>query len=101
MDYRKTELTQFAKNCARALNQMINCICLSEEISISTMGYELKNKNNSELLLEISKRFAKYSNDRIGFDVDIAEVQDFQTIINFIIDCCEENDWFREKSNEN
>lgn len=97
MEYRKTELTRFAKECAWGANQMINGICMAEEIAKSDVGRVLSNEfdpRHNELLLEISKRFSKYAKDQQSFDTDIGEVQDFQHIISLIVACCDENGWF-------
>lgn len=73
---------------------MIDAICMAEEISNSEFSDVFKAGIDEKLLIEISKRFAKYTNDRNVFDTDIEEVQNFQNIICQIIDCCEENNWF-------
>ena len=36
----------------------------------------------------------KYAKDTMSFDVENGTVQDFQNLIEKIIECCEENDWF-------
>lgn len=76
---------------------MLNGICVAEEISKSDIGRELINDDEIELLLEISKRFAKYAKDQMGFDVSNGDVENFQNIIEKIIECCEENDWFENE----
>ena len=53
---------------------------------------------NDELLLEVAKRFAKVAKDEMAFNVESGEVQDFQNLIERIIECCDENDWFMENS---
>lgn len=97
MEYRKSVLTQFAKDCCCGTNQMLNAICIAEEISKSDIGRDLANIYDNELLLEVSKRFAKYAKDTASFDADIGEVQTFQKIIELIIECCEENNWFKNE----
>lgn len=94
MKYKKSELTRFAKTCSWGANQMLNGVCTAEEISHSDIGQDLINDDGKELLLEISKRFAKYAKDQMGFDLENGEVQNFQNIIKKIVECCEENDWF-------
>lgn len=94
MDYKKSELTKFAKDCAWGANQMLNGICTAEDITKDEIGRTLLNHKDEELLLEISKRYAKYAKDYSFFDVDNAEVQEFQSIISDIVICCEENNWF-------
>ena len=94
MKHKKSEISRFAKTCAYGAHQMLNAVCSAEEISKSQIGRELINNCDDELWLEVSKMFAKYANDQMCFDVDTGEVQDFQNIIEKIIDCCEENDWF-------
>lgn len=97
MDYKRSQLTYFAKDCAYGLKRMIDGICMAEEIVHSDIGVAFKNELDEKLLLEISKRFAKYTNDTMTFDVEVGEVQDFQSIICKIVDCCEENNWFIEQ----
>ena len=70
-------------------------VCISEEIAHSKIGKMLKEENR-DVLLEVSKRFAKYATEEMEFDIEIGETQDTQNIINDIINCCEENNWFRE-----
>lgn len=94
MEFKKSQLTKFAKDCSYGLSRMIDAICMAEEIIHSDIGMSFKNGIEEELLIEISKRFAKYTNDTMQFDADTGDVQDFQTIICKIIDCCEENNWF-------
>ena len=96
MKYKRSDLTQFSKNCAYGANQMLNGSCVAEEISKSDIGLRLVNTDNEGLLLEISKRFAKYTKDQMDFDVGNGEVQNFQNIISKIVYCCEEHDWFEE-----
>ena len=92
MKYKKSELTKFAKDCAWGANQMLNGVCMAGEIKGSICRDILD--NDEELLLEVSKRFAKHAKDTMGFDIESGEVQDFQHLIEKIIECCEENDWF-------
>lgn len=96
MKYKRSELTQFAKNCAYGANQILNGVCMAEFITTSNIGKSLANIEDKELLLEISKRFAKYAKDQMSFNVENGEVQNFQNIISKIVDCCEEHDWFEE-----
>ena len=92
MKYKKSELTRFAKDCAWGANQMLNGVCMAGEIKGNICRGILD--DDEELLLEVSKRFAKHAKDTMGFDVENGEVQDFQHLIEKIIECCEENDWF-------
>ena len=94
MKYKKSELTRFAKICSWGAHQMLNGVCISEEISHSDIGRDLISDDGKELLLEISKRFARYAKDQMSFDVENGDVQNFQNIIEKIVECCEENDWF-------
>lgn len=97
MKYKKPELTKFAKECAYGANQMLNGVCISEEISKSDIGKDLINDDEIELLFAISKSFAKYAKDQMDFDVENSDVQNFQNIIEKIVRCCEENNWFIEQ----
>ena len=95
MKYKKSELTRFAKDCAYGANQMLNGVCMAGEIK-GNISRDILN-DDEELLLEVSKRFAKHAKDTMGFDVENSEVQDFQHLIEKIINCCEENDWFGQQ----
>ena len=97
MEYKKSELTRFAKTCSWGAHQMLNGVCVAEEISHSDIGQDLINDSETELLLEISKRFSKHAKDQMSFDADNGDVQNFQNIIEKIIECCEENDWFENE----
>ena len=94
MEFKRSQFTQFAKDCSYGLSRMIDAICMAEEISHSEIGNTFKHGMDEKMLIEISKRFAKYTNDKDIFDAEICEVQDFRNIICQIIDCCEENNWF-------
>lgn len=93
--YKKSELTRFAKDCAYGANQMLNGVCMAGEIK-GNISRDILN-NDEELLLEVSKRFAKYVKDQMGFDVETGEVQDFQRLIDKLVECCEDNDWFGQE----
>ena len=67
---------------------------ISEDIMRTQIGKELIN-DNQNVLLEVSKRFAKYAKETINIDLDNGEVQNLQNILNAVINCCEENNWFK------
>lgn len=92
MKYKKSELTKFAKDCAYGANQMLNGVCIAEEIK-GNITRDILNEDKN-LLLEVSKRFSKYAKDTMGFDVENGDVQEFQNLIEKIIGCCEDNNWF-------
>lgn len=92
---KKAELTAFAKECAKGAAWMLNGICIAGEITKTQLCRSLLNRNNDELLLEISKRYAKYAQDEFPFAVECGEVQDFQDLISRIVNICDEHDWFR------
>lgn len=94
MKYKKSKLTQFTKNCAWGANQILNGVCIAEEISKDDIGQDIINSDDEELLLEISRRYAKYTKDQMAFDTETGDVQNFQRIIESIVECCEENNWF-------
>ena len=75
---------------------MLNAVCVANEIK-GDISRDILNNYDGELLLEVSKRFARYARDTMGFDVDTGEVQDFQKLVDKIIGCCEENDWFQKE----
>lgn len=93
MEIKKSEMTKFAKDCSYGLNSFLNGICMAEEIEKTNIAKEIHN-GNDELLLEVSKRFAKYAKDQMCFDTDSGEVQDFKNLIDKMIECCDENDLF-------
>lgn len=95
--YKKSELTQYAKQCAKMSdNFMDHCLC-AEELSRNEICREIVHAGNEELLLEISKRFAKYADCHGPWVNECASVADFYTfyeLIKKIINCCEENGLF-------
>ena len=93
MEYKKSELTRFAKDCAWTHEKAVNLVCMSEYISKTKIAKELEN-DNKEILLEVSKRFAKYTKENLEIDLANGEVQTAMNILNDIISCCEENNWF-------
>ena len=95
MEYKKADLTAFAKQLAFAHHQYLNTMCIAEEIAKSEIGMKFKNRNDDELLVEIAKRYAKYVRNFCDIDIDNGETQDCQSIINDIVACCEENNWFQ------
>lgn len=95
MKYKKSELTAFSKNCAYGADQLLNGFLVATDIAYSQIGTNIKQNNDPYLLLEVSKRYVKYVKNEIGFDMDNGEVQDFQNIIEAIVTCCEENNWFQ------
>ena len=95
MEYKKSELTTFAKQLAFAHNQYLNAMCIAEEITKSNIGRQISNNPDELLLKEIAKRYAKYVHNECNVDIDNGETQTCQDIINDIINCCEENNWFK------
>lgn len=68
---------------------------------IYQLGHKISNgflEDNEELILEISRRYAKYPNDEIVPEVEGASIQDFCRIIKILVDCCDEHDWFRTEN---
>lgn len=57
MGYKKSEITDLAKLCAK--NQIINEIMIAEEIAHSDIGREFSRPMDENLLLEIEKKYAK------------------------------------------
>lgn len=94
--YKKSELTQYAKQCAKMSDKFMNDYLCSEELSRNEICREIVHDGNEELLLEISKRFAKYADCHDLWVYDCASVEDFYELIKKIINCCEENDLFAE-----
>lgn len=90
---KKSALTQFAKDCVYAHEKAVKLMCISEDIMRNQIEKELINDNQS-VLLEVSKRFAKYARENMNIDLDNGDVQNLQNILNAIVDCCEENNWF-------
>lgn len=90
---KKTDLTKFAKDCVYAHKEAVKLMCISEDTMRTQIGKELIN-DNQNVLLEVSKRFAKFAKETINIDLDNGEVQNLQNILNAVINCCEENNWF-------
>lgn len=91
---KNSELTQFAKDLVVAHNSAIKYIVKSEDIEASKIRKEIITYDNQELLLEISKRFAKYARAEMSIDLECSSTQDTQDMLNKVIRCCDENDWF-------
>lgn len=92
--YKKSELTQYAKQCAEMSDEFMNdCLCAAE-LSSNEICREIVHVGNEELLLEISKKFAKYAGCHDLWVYDCASVEDFYELIKKIINCCEENGLF-------
>jgi len=92
--FKRSQLTAFAKMCAEGAFQMLNGVCYAGDIIHHEIGRKLATTEDGELLLEVSRRFSRYARDQMGFDVETGEVQDFQSLIQKIVNSCEENDWF-------
>ncbi len=96
MRYKKSELTEYAKNyCCYASKILTDAMCISEELSKHPISKEIIRNDNEELKLEVAKRFAKYVKDEIEIDLENGNVQDATNIINELLACCEENNWFK------
>lgn len=96
---KRTEHTAFAKECAKGAAWMLNGVCMAEEIAQTQLCRSILNGYDDELLLEISKQYAKYAKDEIAFNVECGEVQDFQNLIWRIVNICDEHDWFNGEVN--
>ena len=66
---KKSDLTQFAKDCVYAHEKAIKLMCISENITRNQIGKELIN-NNQSFLLEVSKQFVKYARENMNIDLD-------------------------------
>lgn len=77
-----------------AHKEAVKLMYISEDIMRTQIGKELIN-DNQNVLLEVSKRFAKYAKETMNIDLDNGEVQNLQNILNAVINCCEENNWFK------
>lgn len=77
-----------------AHKEAVKLMYISEDIMRTQIGKELIN-DNQNVLLEVSKRFAKYAKETIDIDLDNGEVQNLQNILNAVINCYEENNWFK------
>ena len=93
MNYKKSELSSFAKALAQAHRHYLDVSCIAEEIVKSDIGRSLQHDTDSELLIEISKRYAKYVQNTCCVDIDTGETQECQSLLNAVIGCCEENHW--------
>lgn len=70
---KKSDLTKFAKDCVYAHEKAVKFECISEDIMRNQIGKELIN-DNQNILLEVSKRFAKYARENMNVDLDNGEV---------------------------
>ena len=95
-EYKKSELTCYAKQCAKASDTLMTGVCYADDLSRTEICREILDNGNEELLLEVSKRFAKYVNDQDVFDCGNKAVQDFRDLIKAIVECCEEHGFFEE-----
>lgn len=95
MDYKKSDLTKYAKDCTYASKLIVDIMCISEDISSNKISKEIVNEDNEQLLLEVAKRFAKYINDEMRVDLNNGAVQDCCEVINTLVEKCDENNWFR------
>ena len=92
MEYKKSEITLFAKQCAQSHYQISNSISFAERLVHSDTGQSFVDttNNNDELLFEIAQRYTKYIKNECTFDFDNAETQVCQDIIIKIIECCDD-----------
>ncbi|MBU5333579.1 hypothetical protein KQI61_15375 [Anaerocolumna aminovalerica] len=93
-------MTQFAKTCAYANNALLNVICASEDVLMTDIGKTLNHgleSENKELIYEVAKRFSKYTKDEMLADANMndAALSELTNVLSLIVDCCEENNWFR------
>lgn len=96
IEHKKSELTYYAKQCAKASDTLVTGSCYADELSRNEICDEILVDGNEELLFEISKRFAKYVNDQTLFHYENKGFQDFHALLRAIVDCCEENNLFAE-----
>lgn len=97
MKDKKSDITRFAEACSCGSSLVCDVMCISEELTCSEIGraiVQLLDDEDSELLMEVSKRFSKYAKDTMALDLENAAVQEFCSLINKILHCCEKNDWF-------
>ena len=101
MNFKKSELTRYAKELAETTKKVMEVMSLSDEISHMEISKNVRNMDeqsgeDQKLLFEIAKQFAKYCEVEMYVDLENGNVQELCGIINRVVDCCEENDWFRE-----
>lgn len=97
--YTDKEIENFAKILSDCSYELTNALCLSEEVSHTDIGRVIANytgDDKSNLIYKISKKFASTVNDRSTPDLEVACVQDACSIIEQVVNCCEEHNWFQE-----
>lgn len=95
-EYKKSDLTRYAKELTFAHQWSVKAMCFHEEISKWPLSKEIILPENTDLLLEVARRFAKYRKEEMNVDFENACTQDTANILNLIIETCEENNWFEE-----
>ena len=82
MEYKKSDLTKFAQNAVDTHHQHLNTMYMAEEISLSDLGKAFRNGIDEKLLMDISKRYAKYIGNTYDVDLDNTAIQNCQNILN-------------------
>lgn len=99
MKYTQKEIDKYIENIAALATCMVDVMCLSEEIMSMDITKERKNDidfRDSELFMKCAKSYAKLAQERMGIDLDTAEVQEAQQLANELKDCCDEHNWFED-----
>lgn len=97
--YKNSDIKAFGKKCAEVEKSFIDSIYMAEKIYYSEIGKEILREigRDEELLIAISRQFAKYEDKRKKFDMNGWEVQLIQNMVELIVKCCEIYNWFHEK----
>lgn len=97
LKYTEAQIGNFAKMLSDCSYELTNALCLSEEVSHTEIGRVIANytgDDKSNLIYRISSKFASIVNDRSAPDLEVACVQDACNIIEQVVNCCEEHNWF-------
>lgn len=89
-NYKKSELTYYAKELNRACNKIFEAICICEKILDMDISQHILNDNDDELICEIAKRFQK-QRDKDPWDcytdLDEGDTQRVNMIVNKLDNC--------------
>ncbi len=104
MKFKKSELTKFAKLAVFTNKTILDAICTSEDLFNDIGRYICNDYGDDEVescnhvIYEVSKRYAKYAKETMLAEPNLnaRTLDDAEEILRKIIDCCEENNWFKQ-----
>lgn len=104
MKFKKSELTKFAKLAVFTNKTILDSICASEELFDEIGRYICNDYGDDEIggcnevIFEVAKRYAKYTKEMMLAEPNLnaRTLSDAEEILQKIIDCCQENNWFEQ-----